>query len=167
MAVWTPARNSAEGGFVAQGFTLDIPQRRRNYRFALTPLADAMFQLLIFFMLSTGITPYSLLALQSAPGDPGAANTQGSGVDAAEANAPNPGEIAVWMIRPDGIKAGGQVFGYDALDVLAEALGSPGAAADVVLVVEQGAKVQDIALVLSRLESANVDGVQISARGAN
>ncbi|MGH1369543.1 MAG: ExbD/TolR family protein [Maritimibacter sp.] len=151
---------------MADPYRLDLPQRRRNYRFALTPLADAMFQLLIFFMLSTGLTPYSLLALQSALGDPGG-DTAAAAQDAQTPPAPQPGEVALWQIQPDGIKVGGQVFGYEALDTLADALGTPGAAANVVLVVRPGAKVQDMTSVLARLSTANVGSVQVSAGEGN
>ena len=46
-----------------------LPERPRRYRFVLTPLADAMFQLLIFFMLSSSLAPYSLITLKTAPQD--------------------------------------------------------------------------------------------------
>jgi biopolymer transport protein ExbD len=49
-----------------QGAAISLAQeggRPRKYGFALTPLADAMFQLLIFFMLSSSLSPYSLIAL--------------------------------------------------------------------------------------------------------
>ena len=45
---------------------LPLPPRKRSYRVALTPLADAMFQLLTFFMLTTSLTPYSMLTIGSA-----------------------------------------------------------------------------------------------------
>ncbi len=56
-----------------------LPKSERRYTFALTPLADAMFQLLIFFMLSTSLTPYSLLTI-----------TRGAGPAAALACPPSP-----------------------------------------------------------------------------
>lgn len=164
MAASIPARASGKGKTMAGTKRLELPQRRRNYRFALTPLADAMFQLLIFFMLSTGLTPYSILPLQSAPGDPGGESAAGAETQA-DTPAPQPGEVALWQVQPDGIKVGGQVFGYDALDTLAEALGTPGAAADVVLVVRPGARVQDMTTVLARLSTANVGSVQVSTGG--
>ena len=43
-----------------------LPERPRRYKFAMTPLADAMFQLLIFFMLSSSLAPYSLITLKTA-----------------------------------------------------------------------------------------------------
>lgn len=43
-----------------------LPKSTRRYAFSLTPLADAMLQLLIFFMLSSSMAAYSLLGLNSA-----------------------------------------------------------------------------------------------------
>ena len=147
-------------------YTLDLPERRRNYRFSLTPLADAMFQLLIFFMLSSGLTPYSLLSLQSAPAQAEAAT--GPASETAEATEPEEqlpdpvGETALWTIEAQAVIVGGQRFEFDALDELAGALGSPSAPADVVLIVRPSAQVQDITTVLARLSAANVGSVQVS-----
>jgi biopolymer transport protein ExbD len=43
-----------------------LPELPRRYKFVLTPLADAMFQLLIFFMLTSSLAPYSLITLKTA-----------------------------------------------------------------------------------------------------
>lgn len=144
--------------------TLGLPERRRNYRFALTPLADAMFQLLIFFMLSSGLTPYSLLTLQNAPGeqtsDPSAG---GSTNDPSLLQTAGPeGKVALWTIEAQAVIVGGQSFGFDALDDLAAALGVAGAPSDVVLIIRPTAQVQDITTVLARLSAANVTSVQVS-----
>ncbi|KIN75137.1 Biopolymer transport protein ExbD/TolR [Sulfitobacter noctilucae] len=145
-------------------FSLNIPQRRTNYRFALTPLADAMFQLLIFFMLSAGLTPYSLLTFQSAPAlasaPPSVAGEDGV-IPQVPALGPD-GEVALWTIEADTVLVGGQRFGFDALDDLAEALGATGAPASVVLIVRPSAQVQDITTVLARLTAAEVASVQVS-----
>ncbi len=143
---------------------LGLPERKRNYRFALTPLADAMFQLLIFFMLSSGLTPYSLLTLQSAPG--GEETQTDPGADP-QANAPEPvpntqQNVALWTIDAETVIVGGQRFGFDALDDLAGALGTAGSPSDVLLIIRPTAQVQDITTVLSRLTAANVASVQVS-----
>lgn len=142
---------------------IPLPERKRNYRFVLTPFADAMFQLLIFFMLSSNLAPYSLLTLQTAPpvadgqaGAPGA-ETVADATEAALA-----GDVALWTIEADRVIVGGQDFDFAALDALAEALGESGAAADVVLVIRASARVQDVTTVLARLRLANVASVQIS-----
>jgi biopolymer transport protein ExbD len=149
---------------VASGFTLNLPKRRTNYRFALTPLADAMFQLLIFFMLSSGLTPYSLLPFQSAQAQANAAPT----VSGEEGEDPEPpaledaGDVALWTIEAETVLIGGQRFGFDALDDLADALGTAGSPGAVVLIVRPSAQVQDITTVLARLSAAEVASVQVS-----
>lgn len=153
---------------MAQAFSLNLPERRTNYRFALTPLADAMFQLLIFFMLSSGLTPYSLLTFQSADAQ-AAAQPSVSGDDG-EAPAPqfdqDQGTVALWTIEAETVLVGGQRFGFDALDDLAGALGSDDDPGAVVFIVRPSAQVQDISTVLARLTAANISSVQLSAGDA-
>ena len=145
-----------------------LPERRRSYRFALTPLADAMFQLLIFFMLSTSLTPYSLLTVQSAQ----APQTQqaaaaGQAQDAPEQPAASPQpDVALWTLEAETIIAGGQRFDFDALPDLAQALGAPGVPAAVILIVRPSARVQDITTVLATLRAAEVGSVQVSSAGS-
>ena len=146
--------------------TLNLPDRKRNYRFALTPLADAMFQLLIFFMLSSGLTPYSLLTLQNAAGED-VATDQNTSAGNPNSTEPPPqqgaeADVALWTIDAETVIVGGQRFPFDALDDLADALGVAGAPSDVVLIVRPSAQVQDITTVLARLSAANVTSVQVS-----
>lgn len=141
---------------------IQLPERRRQYKFALTPLADAMFQLLIFFMLSSGLTPYSLLTLQSAAGDVSNELPAGAGNEPSDAQAPEPAEQALWTIDAETVIVGGQSFGFDALDDLAGSLGVAGAPAEVLLIIRNTAQVQDLTTVLARLTAANVTAVQVS-----
>lgn len=142
---------------------LELPARKPNYRFALTPLADAMLQLLIFFMLSSSLTPYSLLTLKTASEIGGTPVSAG-----AETTATSPddsetvGDIALWTIEADGIVVGGQTFGFDRLPDLAAALGSDVAPAEVVLLLNATAQVQDVATVLEALQNANISSVKIA-----
>lgn len=142
---------------------IQLHERKRNYRFALTPFADAMFQLLIFFMLSSSMAPYSLLTLQTAPGTPeGQAGPADQGAAEAPSGAVLAGDVALWTIEADRVIVGGQNFDFTALDALADALGQSGVAVDVVLVIRASARVQDVTTVLARLRLANVGSVQIS-----
>ena len=145
------------GDAAARG--LNLPRSRRRYRFALTPLADAMFQLLIFFMLSSSITPYSMLTLQS---HAAATDTPGLGSEpgAEPAANPLPGEAALWNIENGEVIVGGQRFGFDSLADLAGVLRDQGTA-DVYLLPRQSAEVQDIVSVLEALSTAGIDAVQI------
>lgn len=145
---------------------LQLPERQRNYRFALTPLADAMFQLLIFFMLSSSLTPYSLLTVQSAQGAAGATPSQaGNTADETAPPALFDGETVVWAIDKDAILVGGQRFTFDSLGDLVAALGTSDSPADVVLVIQNTARVQDVTTVLARLSLAPVGAVRISTEG--
>ncbi len=149
---------------VAHSFHL--PRTRRpNYRFGFTAFADTMFQLLIFFILSSGLTPYSLLTLKTAA----AMAEGGSGTGDGSADTPAapvaPAELALWTIEGGGLVVGGQRFTYDLLPGLAQALGTPAAPADVVLIVRSGAEVQDVATVLAALQAANVGSVRIATEG--
>lgn len=145
---------------------LQLPERRRNYRFTLTPLADAMFQLLIFFMLSSSLTPYSLLTVQSAADTGDSVASQG-GNSTAETTPPAlvPGETVVWAIDKDAVVVAGQRIGFDSLGDLVDALGTAERPADVVLVIQTTARVQDVTTVLARLSMATVGTVRISTEG--
>lgn len=141
-------------------FQLQLPERQRNYRFALTPLADAMFQLLIFFMLSSSLTPYSMLTLQSAPAEE--VETGGGGTG------PQPGpaartDLEVWRVTRGSVVAAGQPIDIDELGPVADALGASGRPVQLLLVVQRDARVQDVTTVLAQLSKAKVAGVQVSA----
>ena len=139
-----------------------LPTRPRRYRFAMTPLADAMFQLLIFFMLTSSLTPYSLLTVQTAapPPEP-ASSATGPQPPTQQPPSPQP-DMAIWTLEAETIIVGGQEFGFDQLDLLANALGSDVAAAEVLILVRDTARVQDVTTVLARLSLANVGSVRIS-----
>lgn len=146
-----------------------LPERPRNYKFVLTPLADAMFQLLIFFMLSSSLTPYSLITLKSGAdnaakedADPGA--TTGSDVDRP---APPPSsDTLLWNVENGLVRVAGQDYNMEQLGDLADAIGSQANPGRVVLIVGSSARVQDVALALEALEGANVGAVQITREGA-
>lgn len=144
-------------------FALNLPERRTRYRFALTPLADAMFQLLIFFMLSSGLSAYALLDLQTGtpPSEATAGAETGNAPDTAPSSATT--NAALWTVEANALRVGGQRFGFDALDDLASALGAQETRGAVVLIVRPSAQVQDIAAVLASLTAANVTSVQITA----
>lgn len=147
-----------------------LPERPRRYRFVLTPLADAMFQLLIFFMLSTSLTPYSLITLKTAAGpapDADAAQSQGAGTDATQPPAPSVNsDLILWTISDGLVRTSGQDFNIDQLGDLADAIGSAGVPGQVVLIITDTARVQDVAKALEALEGADVSGVQITREGA-
>lgn len=138
-----------------------LPRHTGRYAFVLTPLADAMFQLLIFFMLSSNLAPYTLLTLRS-----GTDGTE-AGADGQEfqeeINAPPP-NAAIWTLGEGEIVAQGQRIAPDQLAPLAQALAANADAA-VVLIVREEARVQDLSDVLEALTAAGVNQVQIAESG--
>ncbi len=138
----------------------DLPRSERRYSFALTPLADAMFQLLIFFMLSSGLAPYSLLTVQSGPGE----TTLGDGGQTADAPPPEtlPEAAAIWSIENGMIVASGQRFGFDLLPELTSAL-KAAETPRVLLIARPEAQVQDLVQVLEALSAAGIEAVQLAA----
>ncbi|MEL6564200.1 MAG: biopolymer transporter ExbD [Pseudomonadota bacterium] len=146
-----------------------LPERPRRYRFALTPLADAMFQLLIFFMLSTSLTPYSLVTLRTTPDEAEEAEAQAdpAGPEDENAEAPAPDAVSdsgvtIWDIGNGTVTTNGQVFDIDQLPSLAEAIGSQDDPGQVVIIIGGAARVQDVASALEALDSAEVEAVQIA-----
>lgn len=145
-----------------QSFRTDLPVRPRKYRFMITPLADAMFQLLIFFMLSSNLTPYALLPLKSAP--PETADVSGSsagGQGGDSQTVPAADQPALWMLEAGGLIVGGQRFGFESVETLTNALTAVQDDASVSLIVGPTARVQDMATVLARLEAAGIAHVKV------
>ena len=64
-----------QGATDQETIRLPDPVPRHKPAFALTPLADVMFQLLIFFMLSTSLAPYALLPLGAPAAEAGRDDT--------------------------------------------------------------------------------------------
>jgi biopolymer transport protein ExbD len=135
-------------------------RNRKRYRISLTPLADAMFNLLIYFMLSSNITPYSLLPLKGTTAVPGG-DAGAGGVNAAQ---PLGTETAIWTISEGQILAGGQEFGIDRVADLTESLMLLGTTS-IVLIVRPEAKVQDLTSVLEALSAGGITQVQLAGRG--
>ncbi len=156
-------RRLAKGEQLPVPVSLNIlPQTERKYRFAVTPLADAMFQLLIFFMLSSNMTPYTLLPLKSAEERPAIGTGATTAPDGTGTVQPRKGDAIIWIVEAEAVLAGGQKFDFDSLTPLAEALAQEDKAAAVVLVLRPTAQVQDVATVLGRLKAAGIERVQIS-----
>lgn len=142
------------------GERIPLPSRARARRLAvpLTPLADTMFQILIFFMLASNLTPYSTLRLQSGGAVADGAGGAGAGDDPAGASG-----TVLWTLEPDGLRVAGQLFALDAVPDLAHALPPD---AQVVLILRDRTRVRDVAGVLERLTGSGIAAVRIAAGGA-
>lgn len=146
-----------------------LPERPRSYRVALTPLADAMFQLLIFFMLTTSLTPYSLVTLKTTPDEVEESEDENEAAGPEDENAERPAPdavedtgVTIWELGNGTATANGQVFDIDQLASLAEAIGSQDDPGEVIIVVGPEARVQDVATALEALDSAQVEAVQLA-----
>jgi biopolymer transport protein ExbD len=140
-----------------------LPVRKRTYRVSLTPLADAMFQLLTFFMLTTSLTPYSLITIgtsQEAPTE--VAEAGGAEEDAA--NTPSvsqePG-LVIWELEDGVIRTSGSVYERDRLADLSEALALRTDNVSVQLVLGPTARIQDVASAMAALKGASVEKVEL------
>lgn len=146
---------------------LGLPERTRRYRFALTPLADVMFQLLIFFMLATNLTPYSLITLRSAPNAEYDEALPGVDPDAAEFAQPSPDDTVLWTVANGLLSIAGTSYeDPNVYPALAAQLGGAGTLPNVVLIVRDTARVQDVATVLEALNTANIQSVRIAIGGS-
>lgn len=141
----------------------DLPRRKASRGFALMPLADVMFQLLIYLMLSTGLASYSLLTLQT--GQAGTGGAVGGGNAAEQIAAPTPSDGALWRVEAEAVIVGGQRFDMGELDALTTAFADDDGPAQVILVVGASARVQDISTVLAQLKLSNVGSVRLSTGG--
>ena len=133
----------------------------------LTPLADAMFQLLIFFMLSTSLTPYSLVTLRTTPDEAEETEQSADPAGPIDENAeqtaqPDTDGPTIWALGNGVVTTNGQDFNIDQLPSLAEAIGSQDDPGNVVILVGSAARVQDVASALEALDSAEVEAVQIA-----
>lgn len=156
----TPAPAAAE--LTTAGILSSGPQRPRP-AFALTPLADIMFQLLIFFMLSTSLAPYSLLPLggraaadaetvaETPPGDPPPALAEA-------VTGP-----AIWHLGRGQIRAGRAWFDLAELPSALAALADAGVE-DILLFVTDTANLQDLASVLEAVQAGGVARLQLMGR---
>ncbi|WP_330647207.1 MULTISPECIES: biopolymer transporter ExbD [Thioclava] len=139
------------------------PPPRRTRRVALTPLADTMFQLLIFFMLSSGLTPYSLLGLSGASGAGGQTMTaSGTGQGGAQPARGRDQDQQLWRIGAGDVETNGQHFPFAQIDALAQALAQQEPVPDVVLVARAEAHVQDVVTVMARLHAQGLQNVRLA-----
>lgn len=142
----------------APDIRLDDPRPPARRAFALTPLADVMFQLLIFFMLSSSLSPYALLPLV-AP-----AEHDGTRADAAPAalpaDAPAP---AIWTVGRGEIRAGAERFDTTALSDRLALLRQAGVA-ELLLFTTAETTTQDIATVLEAVRVAGLTRARLIGR---
>ena len=154
---------TAVGGQKRPGLVL--PRRNRRYRFSMTPLADVMFQLLIFFMLSANIAPYSMLDVRTGALSGGGGTTPDPDSETQPGRTTDIRSTAVWTLDETGtILASGQRFDPARLPALADALTAQGTR-DVLVVLKRDVAVQQLVTVLQTLAARGITSVQIASGG--
>ena len=143
---------------------LNLPGRAPPRAMPMTALADMLFQLLIFFMLSANLTPFAMLDFRTGQlaGDAGASAPPDGGTVAGPAM--DARRTAVWTLGTDGLVANGQHFGLDRLPDLADALTGMGTA-QLLIVLRPEVPVGDIVAVLEILQHRGITAVQIADGG--
>lgn len=143
------------------------PARRRG-GFALTPLADIMFQLLIFFMLSTSLAPYALLPLagpQPEPVQPESVQSEPAQPEASqpEATPPTAAPQVIWHLHAGQLREGARPIGLEALPERLAELQADGVG-ELVIFVTPAARAQDLASLLEALQADGPPRVQLIGR---
>lgn len=127
---------------------------RPKHFFPLTPFADAMFQLLIFFMLSSSLAPYSLIPLS--------AGAVPAGPAAPAAPAPAAAKVAVLQLGRGSVKIGAATVALADLPAKLAELKAGGVERAVVLTA-RASTVQDVATALEALSRGGIGKVQLVA----
>lgn len=130
-------------------FVIDRPEAPRRPRFALMPLIDIMFLLLIFFMLSSQISPYSLLPV-------GAVESQ----TRAPAGERAAGAALALVVSNGFVRIRGERVAAVQLRTLLEGFVAEGAS-DFVVIATEAASVQDIVSTLEALRAAAAGNVTL------
>lgn len=151
-----PAPLGTAGGGALEGRLAGPARARRG--FSLTPLADIMFQLLIFFMLSSSLAPYALLPL-SPP-----ASATGTAPEAPDRPAPQadtalPAQV-IWHLERGALRAGTERIPLASLPAALAALREDGID-DIVVFVTAEARAQDIADLLEPVRRAGLARLQL------
>lgn len=133
---------------------LVIPRRQRPRRlaFMLTPLIDVMFLLLIFFMLSSQLSPYSLLPIGRVAGERGAS-------PAAPAETTAIADLSV-RVAAGAVVVGGETIAIEAFPSAIETFRAQGFDGFLVIAT-RAASVQDIVSALEALQAAGVARVTL------
>lgn len=133
--------------------------RMRPRGFALTPLADVMFQLLLFFMLTSALAPYALLPLGTPAGASSADRGPGA-VPLPDTPGPLVETQAIWHLGRDEIRSGQVRIALDQLPQALEGLQDDGIR-DLVVLVTQTSQTADMARLLEAVQQADIARLQL------
>ncbi len=136
-----------------------LPPPRRKRGFALTPLADVMFQLLLFFMLTSALAPYALLPLGLPAGT--RADPQAAAPAALPESAGAQAEAqAIWHLGRDSVRSGQVRIALDQLPAALAEMRADGIT-DLVVFVTGPARSSDLVTLVESVQQAGIARVQL------
>ncbi|MDD7971950.1 ExbD/TolR family protein [Roseinatronobacter alkalisoli] len=131
--------------------------RRRARGFTLTPLADVMFQLLLFFMLTSALAPYALLPL----GAPAGASTDAQARETPPPSGTIPAQAqAIWHLGHGEIRSGQARIALDLLPRVLEGLQAE-EISELVVFVTSDARTSDLATLVEAVQHAGLARLQL------
>ncbi|MFT6223507.1 MAG: biopolymer transport protein ExbD [Paracoccaceae bacterium] len=122
----------------------------------MTPLADIMFQLLIFFMLSSSLAPYALIPLAA----PTAPASQDTATPQQQGGTP---DIVIWHVAAGEVRARGESLPLASLPEVIKALKLDGLD-EILLFTTASATTQDLATVIEAVRVGEVARVRLIGR---
>lgn len=130
------------------------PLRQKQKGFVLTSLIDVIFLLLVFFMLSSQIAPYSLLTVS------GGASQQESTTQAAPSVPANATSDMMFIVSRGHVRAGSETIPLDQLPAALKRL-RDGKQLNATVLTTRSATVQDIVTALEIFETARIASVRL------
>jgi len=164
MAGPAPIGLTGPAGLGAGPLTGYLPEpdgARARRGFSLMPLADVMFQLLIFFMLSSSLAPYALLSLTAPATTPAEARDVPRPAPARPDPAPD--AQVIWHLERGAVRAGSSRIRLAVLPAALAELRDDGID-DIVVFVSDAARAQDIAGLLEPVGRAGFARLQLIGR---
>jgi|GEM_PF-1184107 biopolymer transport protein ExbD len=149
------------GAGALTGYLPDPDRAGARRGFSLMPLADVMFQLLIFFMLSSSLAPYALLSLTAPARTP--AEARESPRPAQERPDPATAAQVIWHLERGTVRAGSNRIRLAVLPAALAELREDGID-DIVVFVSDAARAQDIAGLLEPVSRAGFARLQLIGR---
>ncbi len=133
-----------------------LPQRQYRRKISLTPLVDVIFLLLIFFMLTSQIAPFSIISLSTAKIEK----------DIEQINIPQEADIgptnfgALISVMNGGVSINGERVAYEKIDQALAQLRLAGITAAIISP-RSASSVQDLITVLEAVKRASFETIKI------
>ncbi len=133
-----------------------LPQRQYRRKISLTPLVDVIFLLLIFFMLTSQIAPFSIISLSTAKIEKDIEQIS----IPHEADARSTSFGALINVLNGGVSINGQRVAYEKIDQALAQLRQAGTTAAIISP-KSASSVQDLITVLEAVKRASFETIKI------